>query len=141
MTTFLTASPAPWSEVAGTYDIEFGKALNAKSKKQTRNIIGHLGNGLRNIGQTIGNGIEEGASALKGGAEDLADQFAALGDADFNRSVTFSVAVGQSNKVTNIIATESLKIDCVNCFVTGSFELIGNLSVSITTVHTLLLLK
>lgn len=141
LTTFLTARPAPWSEVAGTYDIEFGKALSAKSKKQTRDIIGDLGNGLENIGQTIGNGIEEGANALKGAAEDLADQFAKLGDADFDKSVIFSVAVGQPKKVTNIIATAPLKLDCVNCFVTGSFNLTGHLSVSIMLVHTLPLLK
>ena len=134
MTTFLAARPAPWSEVAGTYDIDFGKALSAKSKKQRRGIIDDLGSGLEHLGQTIGDGIEEGANALE-------DQFAKLGDADFDKSVTFSVAVGQPNKVTNIIAQAPLKLDCVNCFVTGSFKLTGHLSVSTTLVPRLCLLN
>ena len=141
MTTFLTARPAPWSEVAGTYDIEFGKALSAKSEKQRRGFIGDIGNGLENIGQTIGNGIEEGVDALKGGAQDVANQFAKLGDAEIDKTVTFSVAVGQPNNVTHLIATAPLKLDCVNCFVTGSFKLTGHLSVSITLVHTRRLLN
>lgn len=141
MTTFLTAKPASWSEVAGTYDIEFGKALTVESNKQTRNFIDDLGDGLDNIGQVIGDGIDDGVDAIKSGAQGLADEFAKLGDANIDKSVTFSVAVGEPNKVTNIIAQAPLKLDCVNCFVTGSFKLTGHLSVSLLLLETLRLLS
>lgn len=129
LTTFLTAKPARWSEVAGTYDLDFGKALTPRDTKHRRDLIGEIGTGLDNIGQAVGNGVQEGADAAKQAAENLGDQFANIGDASLDKSATFNVAVGQPNQVTNIVDQPLLKVDCVNCFITGSFQVTGHLSV------------
>ena len=97
---------------------------------------------MENIGQDIADGFKDGADAAENGVEDLAGKFRKLGDAEFDKSVTFSVAVGEANKVTNIVDQSVLKIDCVNCFITGSFQVTGHLSVSsVDRIHLLELIQ
>ena len=129
-TTFLAAKSAPWSEVAGTYDLDFGKALIANNGQSRRNLFDDIGDGLEDIGQDVTNGIKKGGEAIANGAQDVAGDFRKLGNIDFAKSVTFGVAVGQPNQVTNLLDQPSAKIDCLNCFVTGSFKVTGHLSVS-----------
>lgn len=78
LTTFLEAQKAPWSEVAGTYDINFGHIL--PKPKGAR--------GLKNRGLLSGIG-----GILQG-------------DLEFSKSATFSVAVGQEGQRTNIYTAE-----------------------------------
>lgn len=55
----------------------------------------------------------------------------AEGNADLTKSVTFDMSVGQQGQKTNIYTDSDgrLTLDCVNCFVTGSFGVTGRLSV------------
>ena len=121
----MTARPAPWSEVAGTYDLDFGKALKATTQARQRDLS-DIGDGLKNIGQDIVHGAKQGADAVANGVEDIASKAAKL----FDTTVTFSVAVGQPNQSTNIFENSLLKVDCLDCFITGSFQVTGHLSVS-----------
>lgn len=130
LTTFLTARPAGWDEVAGTYDLDFGKAIISKPTRRRRDILddivdfgGDVVDGIKDVGEDVVDGI-------KNGVDDLGDVIASIGDAELDKSVTFSVAVGQPNQVTNIVDLSPLRIDCLNCFITGSFQVTGHLSVS-----------
>ena len=137
LTTFLTAEPVGWDRIAGTYDMDFGQAAINKAAKSRRGIfddIADLGgdaiDGIKDIGNDIGEGVGKGIDAVQDGIQDLGDKFASIGDVNFDKSATFSIAVGQPNQVTNIVDQSFLKLDCLNCFVTGSFQLTGHLSVS-----------
>lgn len=100
LTTLLTASPAPWSEVAGTYDLDFGKALKGTTEVRQRDLSG-IGDGLKSFGQRIVNGAKQGADAVANGAKILLARL--LSSA--TKLVIFSVAVGKPNQ-----ATISLKV-------------------------------
>ncbi|KAL9024350.1 MAG: hypothetical protein Q9196_006579, partial [Gyalolechia fulgens] len=101
---------AAWSEVAGTYDLDFGKAaLNqAQQRLKPRGFWGDIGD----IGKTV----------LEG----------AQGNADVDKSVTFNVDVGEAGKKTNIYTDPKnrFSIDCVDCYVTGSWQVEGHIVVS-----------
>lgn len=86
LTTLLTASPASWSEVAGTYDLDCGKALKATTEVRQRELS-DIGDGLKSFGQGIVNGAKQGADAVANGAEDIVGKAAKLGDktGDFQR--------------------------------------------------------
>ncbi|KAI4170938.1 MAG: hypothetical protein LQ343_004596 [Gyalolechia ehrenbergii] len=102
---------AAWSEVAGTYDLDFGKAaLNqARQRLKPRGFWGDIGE----IGKTV----------LEG----------AQGNADYDKSVTFDVDVGEAGKRSNIYTDPQSRfsIDCVDCFITGSWQVEGHIVVRI----------
>ena len=109
----MTTTIAPWSEVGGTYDIDFGQAI--PYKKPTVNPRGFLGD-VVNIGK------------------DVLD--AAQGNVDQGKAVTFDVNVGSPGTKTEIYKNEgeSFEIDCVDCYVTGSWNVQGHIKVS-TPMH------
>ncbi len=80
LTTYLTAQTAPWSDVAGTYDIDFGQAIPYQKPQQLRER-GFLGD-IVNFGK------------------DVLD--AASGSADLSQSVKFPMNIGQPGQRTNI---------------------------------------
>ncbi len=80
LTTYLTAQPAPWSDVAGTYDLDFGQAI-LDQQPQRRRKRGFWGD-IVNVGK------------------DVLD--AATGSADLSKTVTFPVNAGQQGQRTNI---------------------------------------
>lgn len=109
LTTHLTAQIAQWSDIGGTYDLDFGQAIpyqNPQRLKQ-RGLWGDI----TNIGK------------------DVLD--AAQGNADLSKSVTFPVSVGHEGQKTNIYTDNKgrLTLDCINCFVSGSFQVTGHISV------------
>ena len=117
--------------------MDFGQALLAKPAKKRRGIfddIKDLGSGvldgIKDVGDSVGDTVQDGIDTVQDGVADITDAFDRFGDFDFDKSSTFSIAVGQANQVTNIVNQTSLSVDCVNCFVTGSFTLTGHLSVS-----------
>ena len=96
LTTFLTAQVAAWSDVAGTYDLDFGKAVSSAPSARMlkeRNII--------------------------------------TGNSDKSETVTFPMTVGKEGERTNIYTDSKgrLTLDCINCYVTGSFQVTGHLEV------------
>lgn len=84
LTTFLTAQTAPWSAVAGTYDLDFGKAIPYKKPQRVRqrSFIGDV----ENIGKDIGNAF--------------------TGSTDLSKTVTFGVNAGQQGQRSNIYNDE-----------------------------------
>ena len=109
LTTHLTAQPAPWSDVAGTYDLDFGRGVpfNSPQNLNQRRLWGDV----VNVGKDVLNAAE--------------------GNAELSRSVNFDVSVGHQGQTTNIYTDDQgrLILDCINCFVTGSFQVTGHLSV------------
>lgn len=109
LTTYLNAQTAPWSDIAGTYDLDFGQAIPYQKPQQIRERS--LWGDIKNVGKDVLNTAE--------------------GNVDLSKSVTFDVSVGQQGQRTNIYTDSEgrLTLDCINCFVTGSFEVTGHLSV------------
>ena len=109
LTTHLTAQPAPWSDVAGSYDLDFGQAIPYQnpSRLRPRGLWGDI----TNVGKDVLNAAE--------------------GNADLSKSVTFPMGVGQEGQKSNIYTDDKgrLTLDCTNCFVSGNFEVAGHLSV------------
>ena len=109
LTTFLAAQPAPWEEVASTYDIAFGKASpNVQSRLAARGW------------DSIKDGFEKASNSIR-------DIF--NGSIHNNMSHSFPVDIGHPNKKENIYSTGAFNLDCVNCYVQGSFDVAGHLSV------------
>lgn len=108
LTTYLTAQIAPWSDVARSYDMDFGHAMLLRGSQPSKR---GLGGNIVNVGKDILNTVE--------------------GNADLTKSVAFDVSVGQRGKKKNIYTDSDgrLTVDCVNCFVTGSLGVTGHLSV------------
>ncbi|KAL8953271.1 MAG: hypothetical protein Q9222_000876 [Ikaeria aurantiellina] len=107
LTTYLTAQPAPWSEIAGTYDLDFGRAIKTQQNTRKRGIIDDIGDAVGDAGD-----------------------FILHGDADLSRSVTIPVAVGEPGVPHSIVDTAKFSVSCTDCYVTGSFQVTGHLSVS-----------
>ncbi|KAL8839222.1 MAG: hypothetical protein Q9170_001828 [Blastenia crenularia] len=101
---------AQWSEVAGTYDLDFGSAtFTPPSRKvKPRDFWGDT--------VDVGKGVLE----------------AAQGNADQSESVTFAVNVGQPGQKTNIYTDNKgrFSIDCIDCYITGSWQVQGHVVVS-----------
>ncbi|MCJ1260649.1 hypothetical protein MMC22_000511 [Lobaria immixta] len=116
LTTFLTAQVAQWSEVAGNFDIDFGKVVTkpvSRRRVKDRGFIGDLGNDI------------------KGGISSIADKFRSIGTTDVTRTVAFPISVSKPGVKTNIVDNEEkhIKIDCINCFIAGKFQVTGHLTV------------
>ena len=77
--TLLAAQPAPWSEVAGSYELNFGR-LGTQPTSQTskRGLFDDIKNGIEGVGKAI------------------------TGSADIDPSVSFDTTAGTPGKVTNI---------------------------------------
>ncbi|KAI4098819.1 MAG: hypothetical protein L6R37_006273 [Teloschistes peruensis] len=111
LTTNLTAQKAPWSEIAGSYDLDFGRAIPTNKTIERRGFFDILS-----------------------------------GDSDTSKSVSFPLSVGTPGVTTAIVSTSvsvplplalhtttdklySFSLNCLDCYVTGSFEVTGHLSV------------
>ena len=109
LTIMMTTKVAQWSEVAGSYDLDFGEAMsrNADQKLKPRGFWGDI--------------VDVGKGALD----------AAQGDASLDRDVTFNVAVGQPGQKTNIYTDNKgrFSIDCIDCYITGNWLVHGHLKV------------
>ncbi|KAI4267357.1 MAG: hypothetical protein LQ337_008391 [Flavoplaca oasis] len=120
LTTYLTAQPAPWSDVAGTYDLDFGRAAmpqpGSHSGPQRRGLLGDIFNGVKDVIGGVGDVISDVGDVLSG-------------DIAFDKSANFPVTIGVPGENHPIINTPPFSIACTDCYVTGSFQAIGHLSV------------
>ncbi|KAL8728281.1 MAG: hypothetical protein Q9166_005522 [cf. Caloplaca sp. 2 TL-2023] len=107
LTTYLTALPAPWSEIASTYDLDFGKAAMSQPKPRRRDLLSGIGNFFGDAGD-----------------------FFLHGDIDFDKSVNFPVSIGTPGERHSIVDISKFQLACIDCYVTGSFQVVGHLSVS-----------
>ncbi|KAL6718213.1 hypothetical protein ACLMJK_004301 [Lecanora helva] len=108
LTTHLIARTTPWSDIAGTYDLDFGRVIPyANPRLKERGIWGDI----VNIGKDVLNAAES--------------------NTDLSKSVNFNVNVGYQGQKTNIYTDDKgrLTLDCINCFVTGAFQVTGHISV------------
>lgn len=102
----MTARVAPWSEVAGTYTVDFGKVLTHNTTHKLikeRDVI----KDITKTGTDLVNGAKKaGTDAVKGvvtGAESIEEAFKKLGTADISKPITFSVGIGTPGLRTNIV--------------------------------------
>ncbi|KAL8753730.1 MAG: hypothetical protein Q9184_005337 [Pyrenodesmia sp. 2 TL-2023] len=114
LTTFLTAEKAPWSDVAGTYDLDFGKAIPAPKMARRRGLFDSISNAASRVSNAVSN---IGNAILNG-------------DVDFSKSISFPVNVGTPGVSTEIVNTTLFKLTCTQCYIAGSFQLTGHLSVA-----------
>ncbi|KAI4099484.1 MAG: hypothetical protein LQ339_005911 [Xanthoria mediterranea] len=103
LTTYLTAQPAAWSDVAGTYDLDFGRAAMPRPGPQRRGLFDFLGD---------------------------ASDFLLHGDIDLDKSANFPTVLGTPGQNHSIINIPKFSLACTDCYITGSFQAIGRLSVS-----------
>ncbi|KAL8928983.1 MAG: hypothetical protein Q9208_001426 [Pyrenodesmia sp. 3 TL-2023] len=101
LTTFLTAEKAPWSDVAGTYDLDFGRAIQSPNMAHRRGLFDSISNAASRISKAVSN---VGNAIVNG-------------DVDFSKSITFPVNVGTPGVSTEIVNTKL-------------FQLTGHLSVT-----------
>lgn len=78
LTTYLTAQPAAWSDVAGTYDLDFGRAAMPRPGPQRRGLFDFLGD---------------------------ASDFLLHGDIDLDKSANFPTVLGTPGQNHSIINT------------------------------------
>ena len=102
---------ASWSEVAGTYDFDFGN-VTPKQPPQKLKPRGFWGD-IVDVGKTV----------LQ----------AAQGNANEKQSVTFDVDVGTPGQKTNIYSDNKgrFSIDCIDCYITGSWQVEGHIVVRV----------
>ncbi|KAI4199072.1 MAG: hypothetical protein LQ348_001939 [Seirophora lacunosa] len=110
LTIAMKSTVAAWSEVAGSYDLDFGKAALRQTSQRMR-PRGFWGD-IANVGKDV---LE-----------------AAQGNADVSKSVSFNVAAGESGKKETILKDPKgrLSIDCIDCYVTGSWQVQGHIVVN-----------
>ncbi|KAI9811948.1 MAG: hypothetical protein M1832_000653 [Thelocarpon impressellum] len=114
LTTALDAMPAPWDDVAGTYDLDFGKVADPSVARRLR---------ARNL-------LDDALETVKDAADAVGDAVGDVGDANLAKSVTFGIGVGTAGQRSTIFKEPSgkLQLDCVNCFLKGSFQVNGRLT-------------
>ncbi|KAL8663475.1 MAG: hypothetical protein Q9168_008087 [Polycauliona sp. 1 TL-2023] len=97
-----------WSEVAGSYDLDFGRMVPQASKLKPRGFWGDIG----------------------GVGKDVLD--AATGKFDETKSVTFGVNVGTPGQKTLIYKDEKgrFSLDCVDCYISGNWQVQGRIVVN-----------
>lgn len=86
LTTYLSAKPAPWSDVAGTYDMDFGQEIPYQNSQPSKKR-GFWGD-IENVGK------------------DVLDT--ATGSIDLSKTVNFPMNIGQQGQQTNIFTDDEL---------------------------------
>ncbi|RPB16449.1 hypothetical protein P167DRAFT_481120 [Morchella conica CCBAS932] len=125
--TILTAKVTPWSEIAGTFDLDFGSATvspGAARRLMTRGFSDFMDgvvNGVKDVvdgvGDAITGGGDDGSDGLIGVVDDILED---IGNGD----VVFDV---------------SSVLDCLDCYITGKFKLVGKVSVEQFNVKALII--
>ncbi|KAL8646780.1 MAG: hypothetical protein Q9210_005935 [Variospora velana] len=109
LTIAMKSTVAEWSDIAGSYAIDFGNAAlrQASQRMRPRGFWGDI----TDVGKDVVEAVQ--------------------GDFDESRSVTFSVNAGESGKKSTILKDPKgrLTIDCIDCYVTGSWQLQGHIVV------------
>ena len=118
LTTYLTAQNAPWSDVAGTYDLDFGKAIpfQRPGRLQTRGLWGDITGAVKgavndvkqgaddvvgdvkSVASDVESGVKTAASDVAGVASDVGN--ALTGTVDMSKSVSFGMNAGTPHKTT-----------------------------------------
>lgn len=97
----MTAKPAPWSEVAGTYTLDFGKILspsNARRNVHQRDLIGDVVKTGEGVVKDVGKSVDNAAQSA-------GDVFKNLGNVDISKNVVFGIGIGTPGLRTNIYSS------------------------------------
>ena len=116
LTTSLTAQAVPWSDVAGSYELNFGHAMPAlRSHRLKRGIEKYFDNVL-NSTEKDANGVEQIGSGLLNSTEEGGDRLIQQGEGVLNTtkgnidqnidSFSFSIDAGQQGQRTTIHTSE-----------------------------------
>ncbi|ODH50984.1 hypothetical protein GX48_02945 [Paracoccidioides brasiliensis] len=117
-TVFLNSTLANWNEVAGTFDMSFGKINVPPSTMRS----------LR------ARGLKDLLDKTKDGFDDVADKIKGIGGGDLSESVTIPFSVGEKG-VTKLLFEDftknppRLKLSCTDCFAEASFATTGSVKV------------
>ncbi|KAF6235168.1 hypothetical protein HO173_006797 [Letharia columbiana] len=105
----LAAQAVPWSDVGGSYELDFGHAIPIRQPQQLQGRS--WWDNAKNAGNDALNATE--------------------GNLDETKNASLLLSAGQQNKRTTIYTDPGadLTIDCTNCFMIGSLEVMGHLSV------------
>lgn len=150
--TILTAKVTPWSEVAGTFDLDFGSAAvspGAARRLMARgfsdfmdgitNVIGGAGKAIGDAEDAVTGVVDDIGDAIKG--DDDNDDDGLIGTIDdllediANGDVVFDVSSGTPGKRFNVLTdptnptNPALVLDCIDCYITGKFKLTGRVSI------------
>jgi len=73
-------------------------------------------------------------NGIKDGFKNIEDIFKKIANAGLDKTISFNISAGTEGKRTNIITDKlrtapRLVLDCVDCFITGQFKVVGSLSV------------
>ena len=120
LTTFLTAQPAPWTEVAGTYDVDFGQAVSLAGSQNPNDDSSPENGQSKDDGKLAARDLWDVLSDIGNGI---------IGNFDESRTVNVPVNVRNENERSNIYSDGRLTLDCVSCFVAGSFKVSGHIKV------------
>ena len=98
LTTYLTAQPAPWSDVAGTYDMDFGKAIpfTRPNHLQSRGLWGDITGAVKGAVNDVKNGVKDVTNGVKQVASDVGNVL--TGNLDLSKSVSFGMNAGTPNQ-------------------------------------------
>lgn len=112
LTIAMKSTVAQWPDVAGSYAIDFGNAALRQPSQRMR-PRGFWGD-ITNVGKDVVEAVQ--------------------GDFDESRSVTFNVKAGESGKKSTILKDPKgrLTIDCIDCYITGSWQLQGHIVVGVS---------
>ncbi|KAK2765672.1 hypothetical protein FQN54_008528 [Arachnomyces sp. PD_36] len=118
----LSATPAPWKEIAGNFDLDFGKARLTNSARRALHKRGWL------------DWVDDAADAIGDTFNDVVDAIAEVGDGELSKSVDIPVSVGEEGVETLLFEDYTtnppqLKLYCSNCFISGTFQTTGSLKV------------
>ena len=123
---FLSVTETSWSEVAGTYDLAFGKELPKAPTAAGRRLKPRLS------WDDVKEGLEDAYQATEDAVQEVGSGIAdaAQGNADLAKSISFGIPIGSSGKETEIYNKGPFTLSCVDCYVKGSFKVTGHVKVA-----------
>lgn len=84
----LAATPAPWREIAGNFDLDFGKASMTNSARRALHARGLI------------DWVHDATDAIGDTFDDVVDAIEDVGDGELSKSVDIPVSVGEEGEET-----------------------------------------
>ena len=123
MIVYLEAQEAKWSDVAGTYSLNWGHTRplqhdRLKSRDWWDDVKG-----------SVSSAVRAASGAIQSATNSITDSV--TGAQDLSQTVTFPVSAGTPNLRTSLYRDpgKQLSVDCINCSVSGAFKATGHLKI------------
>ena len=126
---YLHAREAQWSDIIGTYDLSWGQATASQHHRLSR----------RNWWDDVKQGLEDAYQATADAVTDVIDKIDGAGNFEQTKAYSFPVIAGSGTARENIFSDPGgrLKLDCINCLVSGNFEVTAHIKVNAYQVQEL----